>query len=288
MLQAKVIQKWKSLHLICLLIISLIINVLLVILHIASTVEFINYGNEVLLDNGHISSDHYRPYSHTILSSIVIFIMFTTAVLFLALKRKINSFISTSISVNLIFILCYFFPTVLLAFIHDPLQIAYTCFMVIIFVFFIYALVWALGLVILARVVAKQTNHVTLFPVKTLIHFIILLTVAFSIYLFFAMIGSIVALGDFSEFKDLHSILLSLLVALLTVSILKPARNYAYRYATENTKLDDVDMEDDKERINVSSAVSDNNCSDQIFIKESEEDICKSKIDSQNNGNTTV
>ena len=140
--------------------------------------------------------------------------MFTIAVLFLALKWNINSFISTSISVNLIFILCYFFPTVLLAFIHDPLQIAYTYnyFMAITFVFIIifYTFVW----VILEREATKQINNfcIILFPIKTLIHFIILLTVAFSIYHFFAMIGSIVALGNFIKFKDSHSILLSLLV----------------------------------------------------------------------------
>ena len=123
---------------------------------------------------------------------------------------------SVSISVNIIYTICYFFPAILLVFIHDPLQIIYTCFMVAIFIMFIYTLIWCFGLALLSRMLLKQ-DHFTWFSLKTSIHFILLLTFVPLIYNFSVMIINMVALESFSDFQELKSIILSLLVALLSI-----------------------------------------------------------------------
>lgn len=292
--QTKVTQKWKKFHLICLFLTSFILTIILVVLHIISASEFIDYGNEVLLDKHEgflLLSDHYIPYIHAITSYFMIFIMFVIAIGFSICAWNLNSLISISISVNIIYTMCYFFPTVLLVFIHDPLQVIYTCFMVIVFVMFIYALIWSFGLAVLSRILLKQA-HFTWFSLKTLIHLALLLTFVFLIYNFFVMIVNMVALGSFSDFQDLQSILLSLFIGSLSILVLKPARKYVDKnraakatMVTPNKVNDNV--EGDEERNSTYSG----NCVDQDYIIESKGNYdTKEEMDSllQNDENTIV
>ena len=273
-IQAKITKKSKRYNLISLFLTSLIMTMILVMLHITSAAEFIDYGNDVLLDEGFpLTNDHYLPYIHAVISYTIIIIMLLTAIIFSICKWNLNSLLSTSISVNVIYTMCYFFPTILLAFIHDPLQITYTCFMVIFFIVpFIYAFIWCIGLALLSRVLLKH-DHFTLFSLKTLIYFVLLLTAVLAIYHFFNMIVNIVALGSFSDFQDFQSIIFFLLFGLLSFSILKPARNYVYKYVTAKTESVvhnevNMDVEIDDEKNNISTIS--NNCADQTEAKEND------------------
>ena len=283
LLQEKTAQTWKRFHLICLFLTSFILTMILVALHIASASAFIDYGNEVLLDKHKgfpLSSDHYISYIHAVMSYSMVIIVFVVAIAFSICAWNLNSLISVSISVNVIYTICYFFPAILLAFIHDPLQIVYTCFMAAVFIMFIYTLIWCFGLALLSRLLLKQ-DHFTCFSLKTLIHFMLLLTIVLLIHMFFVMIINMVALENFSDFKELKSIMLSLLIGLLSVSVLKPARNHAYKLINNNVKGDEEG----------SSTHSDNHV-DQDCINHSTKDSCdtKEEMDSllQNDENTIV
>ena len=138
--------------------------------------------------------------------------------------------------------------------------------MVIFFIMpFIYAFIWCIGLALLSRVLLKH-DHFTLFSLKTLIYFVLLLTAVLAIYHFFNMIVNIVALGSFSDFQDFQSIIFFLLFGLLSFSILKPARNYVYKYVTAKTEPVihnevNMGMEIDDEKNSISTIS--NNCADQ-------------------------
>ena len=219
LLQAKTTQTWKRFHLICLFLTSFILTWILVALHITSASAFINYGNEVLLDERKdylIFSDHCIPYIHAVMSYSIVIIMFIVVIGFSICTWNLNSLISVSISVNIIYTIYYFFLAILLVFIHDPLQNVYTCFMVAVFIMFIYTFIWCFRLALLSRMLLKQ-DHFTWFSLKILIHFMLLLTFVPLIYNFSVMIINMVALESFSDFQELKSIILSLLVALLSI-----------------------------------------------------------------------
>ena len=96
LLQVKTTQTWKRFHLICLFLTSFILTLILVALHITSASAFINYGNEVLLDERKdysIFSDHCIPYIHAVMSYSIVIIMFIVAIGFSICTWNLNSLI---------------------------------------------------------------------------------------------------------------------------------------------------------------------------------------------------
>ena len=92
-------------------------------LHIISATKFIAYGDEVLIND---SFESHLPYIHAKFSCAAVGIMFITAIVASISNWRKCSLIAISISVNFIYFTCYFFPIMLLAFIHDPLLTTFT------------------------------------------------------------------------------------------------------------------------------------------------------------------
>ena len=279
LMQEKFIQKWKSFHLIRLFLTSFVINIVLVILHVLSAAKFIEYGNEILHDEEFLigpSGNHYLPYMHAVLSCFLITTMFIIAVGYCMYKCTKNSLIATSISVNIIYALCYFSPTMLLAFFHDPLLTIFTCFMATAFIGLIYALAWTvftLGLMLPSKSVDKLIPKAHL-SLKVFVYSIIVYTAGYSIFYVIILVNGVISLGSFSDFEGLQNdMILPLLVGLLTLFVLKPAHKYA------KSKI----MVDEKE-----NTVS-NDLVDEVHIMMEESyDTKGEESDGQNDENTIV
>jgi len=154
MTQTKITKKWKAYQLGCAFLTSCAVTVVLIFLHFASASEFINYGNDILHDEEYFIGSikyHHLPYIHAILSSFLIAVVAIVAIIFSAYKWNIVSLTATSFSVNIIYTVSYFFPTMLLAFIHDPLLTIFTCFMIIAGIGFAFTLLWGVGSVVLGN-----------------------------------------------------------------------------------------------------------------------------------------
>ena len=223
-MRAKANHKIKKLKLISLFLTSMIINIVLLMLHIISANEFIAYGDEVLTDD---SIERHLPYIHAKLSYAAVGIMFITAVVASISNWRKCSLIATSISVNFIYFTCYFFPVMLLAFIHDPLLTTFTCVMVGVFVVFIYAYLFGAGLCLFSNIINKHTPS----NFQSCIYPITAGSAALSILLFFIMIVSMIHLGSFGDFQALQNMQMSLLVVLLTIFVpFKQGKKYICKY----------------------------------------------------------
>ena len=119
---------------------SISVTLLLMMSQVGSIVESIYYDNEVLAD-----VDHNMPYVHAVFSSFAIIMMLATAFALFIYKARWhhrhqllaihNMFISTSISVNVVYILCYFCLYMLLAFLDNPLVTFSTYVIIVIAIF---------------------------------------------------------------------------------------------------------------------------------------------------------
>ena len=282
LIQENFTQKWKGFHLICLLLTSTVINILLVILHISSAVKFIDYGKEILHTEEFLigpSGNHYLPYMHAALSYFLVTAMFIIAIGYCFYKHAINSLIATSISVNIIYASCYFSPTMLLAFFHDPLLTIFNCFMIIGFIGLNYTListVLTVGLMFLSKKINKliPKAHISL---KVLIYSIIVYTTGYSVCYLLILIVGMISLGSFSDFEALQNdMILPIVVGLLTLFVVKPAHKYA------KIKLSEIVVEKEKD------TVSNNQVGEvHIMMEESHDTQCE-EIDSQNDENTIV
>ena len=239
LMQTKITKKWKTLHLVCLFLTSFVVNMNLLELHIYSAVKLIEYGNEILHEEEFLfgpSGYHYLPYMHAKLSYFLVGTLLILAIgysIIYVYKHKKSVFIATSISVNVIYILCYFFPTMLLAFLHDPLLTIFSCFMAIAGIGIIYAMIWSFGLSLLTNIVTTLIPwpH-TWLSLKVLIYSSIVSTAAYSIFHLLVLIDNVIELGSFSDFQALQNdMLLPVLMGLLSLLIVKPAYKYASKYA---------------------------------------------------------
>lgn len=133
-----------------------------------------------------------------------------------------------------IYITCYFFPIILLIFIHDPLRTILTYSIVI----FLIAIGWYCLFIIQAiselKLITKKSNilEITLFAMALC---------GFLVVIMFVL--DAIDLGSLSDFHSLQATLLSLLVGLISFSVFRPA----YRQVHKHTKLikhTDVDKEE--------------------------------------------
>ena len=283
LMQATIIQKWKTLHLICLFLTSIVINIILVMLHISSAKKFIEFGNEMLHVEEFLvgpSGYHYLPYMHATLSYFLITAMLIIAIVYLIYKRTKSSLIAMPISVNIIYTLCYFSPTMLLVFIHDPLLTIFTCLISTIGIGIIYSMIWSIGLVMLSRIIESLIPN-TWLSFKILICTLTVYTASYSIVYFCILITGMISLGSFSDFQALkNDMIIPLLVGLLTLFVLKPAHNYA------KTKLSNKRVEEKTDKI-----IS-NNLVDEVHImidqvKDSHDNKTE-EMDGQSDENTIV
>ena len=194
-----------------LFIINFLFTIFLIILHIGSIIEFINYGNEVLDDN-HI--DHFLPYVHAAFSSFAIITMFSFAFGFCIYKRSMHYIIIKFTLVNTIYLLSYFGPFMFLALIHVPLIII-TLIFTIVAVF----VVWCFVIHVLSFFVTKKYEfkffNYNIVKILLLIIFLYVfaLTVVIVIHAFF--------LGSYNNSQSLQAIVIAFLAGLMSSFLLQ-------------------------------------------------------------------
>ena len=231
----------------CLSIVIYFIGIVLVISHVGSIVEFIDYCNKVLAEE-----DSNLPYILAGFSSFAIVALFVIATgVFLYKLKQIRRFtpeyfsflIAASFSVNIIYILCYFSPFMFLAFLHNPLVTFSTYFMVIISIVS-FCLITSLptfyvtNFGIVARQQARVVNRRMAYFISTTT-MLVIVTSGYALVLLMMFLGVALLIGNFSNSQSLQTILLSLLLGLISFWILKPIYKKAQREGlidNENTE----------------------------------------------------
>ena len=227
----KVDKKWKVLHLEALLTTNWYVYFIIIWLCIFSN------DNE---SKGTFSSiDYYIPYIHKILSLITIIFFFTIVIggaYFKWRKFSFTTAISLSITVNIIYMVCYFFPRMLVEFINNPLQATYNCCMFIVIIISSYPLIWyCFGLNVLFWL-ALQKIHFTLFSLKSLFNILLVVILIHSfccICMCFFMFGII--LGSEHAYDYLK--VMCLLIGLSVISLFKSIHHCAYKHVMANAEM---------------------------------------------------
>lgn len=226
----------KPLHMKPLIFTSALTWIGFLIVHAFSVIRFIQYGNEVL------SSEDYHsiiPIAHAVLSLFAVVTGFVLTVMSLRIRiskqekqqeeqQESNAALrpllipAAAISVNFIYIGCYFMPYMLLAFIHDPLLTTFTYLTLVLFTVCIYLI--CLGVCNLYKFKSKKYDNNIKFAkfLDRLLYSWMVWAMAFSLMMFLFVVAYIIMLGSFDDFKDLKY-LISLPLALVSLFLLKPA-----------------------------------------------------------------
>ena len=178
---------------------SLIITGVLLIAHLYSSSEFLEYGKEVLHDD-----DLYAPYMYLACSWLPVLTLFAIAFGLLAYKKGhyVKNGIALMISVDIIYLMCYFSPFIVLAFIHDPLV---TTLMYFISLLLFVILVWLFFKIMKAVDELLSSQHGKL---CVRLHAFMLIGLLFStmygsiLFMIFVIVA--ITLGSFSDFQSLQ------------------------------------------------------------------------------------
>ena len=249
------------------LFLSILLNVALLVFHIASAVELINYSNEVLQSHEDSDKDH-SGFIHTSIafSFIIPIITYIIAIVMYIIKYHkkgcdIISLGATSITVNIIHLVCCFMPYMLLAFIYDPLQTTITYLALGIYILCGYLFGWIIRETLIFYMdtityqindehgdetddVTDSTYNLCTFKSTKVSKFIFYITVfCFGQGLFTAVAFSsfvivyVLTLGSFNDFEVIQNLLPPLLIGMLTYFVVKPTS----RQAKKKFNLDDDD-----------------------------------------------
>lgn len=238
--KVEVAKKWKLTHLHCVLG----VNHLIYIIFFVRPLELFPLLFEILLlDKGVHSIDECIVDINAILPGLVVTVLSFTVLAAHSVKcihRRISliSIGSVYISVNIIYMVCYSFPRMVVEFAHNPLLATYMCFTAIGIVISMYPLGWyCAGLLMLSRLTMKQA-YVASFPFKSLFYFLIstVLVVIYLCLMFVVVLfGAIVVTDDYSDNQYLR--ISYLLMGFLAISLFKPIHHRAYRHAIVNPTL---------------------------------------------------
>ena len=236
MAKVKIGNKWKVLHLEALLATNSYVYFVIIWLCIfpAEAKPYNNEGKETIS-----STDYYIPYIHKILSLIMIVFLFTIMIEGAVFKWRKFSFttaISLSITVNIIYMVCYFFPRMLVAFTNNPPQAAYNCCIFVVVIISSYPLIWyCLGLHIIFRLALQQV-HLTSFSFKSLLNFLVVVVLICSfgcICMCFFMFGIILRSDNGYDYLKV----MCLLIGLSAISLFNYIHHCAYKHAIANAEM---------------------------------------------------
>ena len=221
---------------------SIGISIVFFIIHVISIAKFIQYGDKVLNRKAY---HNIIPIVHGVLSlSAILTGLVLSQIMLYCNYSKItkdgNGDIDVShlqrkddykalrfpiavISLNIIYVGCYFLPYMLLAFIHNPLLTAFTYLMDALLILFIYLV--CLGFWHLYNFKKHKTYDKDIKCAKFLSHLLyfgMTWTAAFAIIMFLFAITYIISLGSFNDFEELKSLAPSLMLAVVGAVLLKP------------------------------------------------------------------
>ena len=129
------------------------------------------------------------------------------------------------ISVNIIYIGCYFLPYMILAFIHDSLLTAFTYFMVALVIFCVYLVflgVWYLVKFFIYRYSGYDNRFKCAKLLVHLLYSCMPWTAAFVTIMFLFVITFIITLGSFNDFEELKHLAPSFLLAFVGAILVQP------------------------------------------------------------------
>ena len=235
MAKTKVAKKWKILNLEALLITNWYLYFVIVWL-CTFHAEVNPYDNE---GKGILSSiDYYIPYIHKIISFFIIIIFLLTILIGGAFFkwRKFNFPVATSISitVNIICVMCYWFPRILVEFINNPLQAMYNCCMLIVIIVSSYPLIWyyCLGLYVFFRMALQQV-HLSIFSFKGSLNILLIVVV---VHLLCCICMCLFMLG--MMLRSEHGLKkLCLFIDVSAVILFKYVHQSAYKHAISNAEM---------------------------------------------------
>ena len=221
---------------------SIVISIGFFVIHVFSIAKFIQYGDKVL---NHKVYHNIIPIVHGVLSlsAILTGLVLSQIVLYCNYSKVTkdgNGDIDVSylqrkddykalrlpiavISLNIIYVGCYFLPYMLLAFIHNPLLTAFTYLMDALLILFIYLV--CLGFWHLYNFKKHKRYDKDIKCAKFLSHLLyfgMTWTAAFAIIMFLFAITYIISLGSFNDFEELKSLAPSLMLAVVGAVLLKP------------------------------------------------------------------
>ena len=246
----------KVIHRKPLIFASVGISIGFLIIHIFSVINSVRYCKEVLgIENYHDK----LPIVHAVFSLLAVAIGFTLTQKILSGNSKVRRdhyevqkelrLPIAVISVNIIYIGCYFLPYMLLAFIHDPLVTAFTYFMVALFIICVYLIFQ--GVFNLYKFYkqksSKYEDHIKCAKFFSyLMHSCMTWAVATSIIIFLFVIAYIITLGGYDDFEELRSLAPSLLIGVIGLFLLKPAFTFVSEKYKENSSEDQKQQKEGK------------------------------------------
>ena len=226
---------------------SSLVTILLLISHVGSLIEFIDYGNEVLNDD-----DHNMPYVNAAFSGSAIAAMIVITYACFVYKAgqlqcyknkdklpEYRSFVmATLISMNILYILCYFCLYMLLAFLNDPL-VSFSTYFIIMLANVSWFLFLFIGMLLFVLVITKLMiikSKVARSLIAVLLMIICLIVGTLSVYAFgllmiYLGVTVVVVLGNFSSSHLLQVLLLSFLIGMISAFLLKPAKKEVHNHA---------------------------------------------------------
>ena len=161
--KVEVAKRWKMIHLGC----AYGANILIYMVFYVQPVKLMHLL--VDLDKGLHSVDQYILYLNTVLAVLMLILLtviVTTGLVFKCRKISFISTVSMSISLNIVYMVCYSFPRMAVEFTHDPLLAIYGCFMAISIAISLYPLLfYCSGMTLLSRMAINHA-YVALFPFK--------------------------------------------------------------------------------------------------------------------------
>ena len=278
-------NNWEN-HEIPLLFLSIFLNIALFAFHILSAVEMIKYGNDVLQSHQDFSKDHSSlPTENVTVSFIIIIVTYISVVLISVFRSRIhnmdhrctqnstvvselsdpvdsegrwysllvalNFLASMSVTINIIHILCYFLPYMLLAFIYNPLQTCVTYLALGLYVLGAYFLFWIIQHLITSYIkfINSETTVQDLIPFLRfyapqsytdleaggdikLLHCICIFSFCLVYVLGIGMVLAVVyfsnviiyvlTLGSLNDFEVIQNLVPPLLIGALTYFVVKP------------------------------------------------------------------
>ena len=220
--------------------------------------------------------DCYISNINAALSSLLMVIMVAMVFRLLLRYRRPSfiSIISMLISLNIVYIAFYFFPSMLVTLMYDPLQAVYTSVIMTVIIISSYPIFWFFVVSLLfSKLVLKQAYFTlfsfTSFSFTSLIYFLryfhIFIVCTFTNCYTLFVISLLIPRYGSHKFHGYHNlVILWFIVALFAICMFKPVHHFAYKYATAKAKLMASSV---FPRDNPLIVDEDKTCDNQIFIR---------------------
>ena len=265
------LQYYKLIRRIPVTFTSLAVCLSFLAIHLFSIRRFIQYGDDVL---GSENYTNKMPIVHAILSLVMITIGVLLSVIILAIritkskgstesKRNDNRqwtlmLPAVVMSINIIYIGCYFLPYMLLAFITNPFLTFFIYLMLVLFICCVYVI--CLGACYLYEFFKEKkyenlesdknyenlkSGRVVIKFLYTLVYSCMAWAIAFSVITFLFIITFIITLGRLADFEELNNLAPSLVIAAVGYFLLKPP----YKYLTKETEGENCKFNNENEQL---------------------------------------